>query len=83
MTPKEQLRYLLQTAASKADAQRIARDFMLQQKIKEAQQKKEVDPVSQAELMMKRLREAHHTVCMQYKHVSYRASPKMLNHSNL
>lgn len=62
MSPKEQLRYLLKTASSKADAQRIARDFMLQQKIKEAQQKKEVDPVTQAEMMMKRLREAHHTV---------------------
>ena len=63
MSPQEQLRYLLRNASSKEDAQRIAKEFMMQQKIKEAQKKKEVDPVTQADLMMKRLREAHHTVC--------------------
>ena len=64
MSPQEQLRYLLRNATSKEDAQRIAKEFMMQQKIKEAQKKKEVDPVTQADLMMKRLREAHHTVCV-------------------
>jgi len=62
MTPKEQLRFLLRRATSKAHAQQIAKEFMLQQKIKEAQQKREVDPVTQADLMMKKLREAHHVV---------------------
>ena len=62
MTQKEQLRYLLKEAKSKEDAQRIARDFMLEMKLKEEKKKKEVDPATQAELMMKKLREAHHTV---------------------
>lgn len=62
MAPKEQLRYLLKRATSKEHAQKIAREFMIQQKVREAQKKKEVDPVTQAELMMKKLREAHHAV---------------------
>lgn len=62
MTPKDQLRYLLKKAKSKDDAQKIARDFMLEMKVKEQKKKKEVDPATQAELMMKKLREAHHAV---------------------
>jgi len=62
MTPKEQLRFLLRHATSKAHAQQIAKEFMLQQKIKEAQQKREVDPVTQADLMMKK----YGSVCLMH-----------------
>lgn len=62
MSPQERLRFLLKEAKSKEEAQHIARDFLLQQKALEAKKKREVNPATHADMMMKRLREAHHLV---------------------
>jgi len=62
MSPQDQLRHLLKQAKSKEDAQRIAREFMMKQKEREAKKKNEIDPQTKADLMMRKLREAHHTV---------------------
>lgn len=62
MSPQERLRFLLREAKSKDEAQRIAREFLMQQKALEAKKKKEVNPSAHADMMMKRLREAHQLV---------------------